>query len=234
MVLLYRFLQGWLEPMVYHLYGKGATGKTTLAMHCAARIANRGYKVIWMDTVNGFSIKRFREITSHMTDGRSSILQNILIFKARNNIDLDTGKILLMKNYKNWNPKLLIVDTAFGIVNDHSKQASWKIATEFLATVRMMVSLQKIPAIIINTVGFKPSLHHERPTAEAILRMLSVEDVFLRRLVGSDGPKKDCFFLSCDDESKFTISSKGIKLATKITTLPSRFGGIISKMESFE
>jgi len=66
-MLLHNLLKGRIEPGTYHVFGPAATGKTTIAMACAASIAARGNPCAWLDTTGGFSSKRFADVSLGMT-----------------------------------------------------------------------------------------------------------------------------------------------------------------------
>jgi len=75
-MLLYNLLKGRIEPGTFNLFGPAATGKTTIAMACAAAIASRGKPCAWLDASGGFSPKRFSHISLGTTgkDYSSSVL----------------------------------------------------------------------------------------------------------------------------------------------------------------
>jgi DNA repair protein RadB len=46
------------------IYGEAETGKTTLAMQCAVNCARQGYKTLFVDCDNNFSVRRLSQIAS--------------------------------------------------------------------------------------------------------------------------------------------------------------------------
>ena len=58
-------LNGGLAPEFMHLvYGEAETGKTTLAIQCAANCARVGYKTVYLDSESTFSAKRLTQIAA--------------------------------------------------------------------------------------------------------------------------------------------------------------------------
>ena len=61
--ILDRMLNGGYEKdVITTIYGPAASGKTILCLLCAINAARNGKKVIYVDTENGFSIERLRQI----------------------------------------------------------------------------------------------------------------------------------------------------------------------------
>ena len=56
------------------IYGPAASGKTTLALMACVEAAKEGKKVLFIDTEEGFSVDRFKQIS-----GDVYLLKNIII-----------------------------------------------------------------------------------------------------------------------------------------------------------
>ena len=67
---------GYEEDVITTLYGPAGSGKTNLCMIAAVEAAKKGKKVIFIDTEGGFSVDRFKQLTSE------DVLKNILLLKA--------------------------------------------------------------------------------------------------------------------------------------------------------
>ncbi len=214
MVLLYNIVRGNVEPGVYHLFGQGATGKTTAAMCCAASFAARGSPVAWIDASTGFSAPRFAVISTGVAGRDHS--NRILLNKVANPLALDNALKLLQQNATKWRLGLVVLDTAFGTF-DHAtkdpvlKRVLWIQAKEQLSRFVLLCNANKIPLLLVNGVGYKPGADQERPIGEAIIACLKPESAVTRHVIGPGGKTGRISYLSCDDETTFTIVSGGIE-----------------------
>ena len=85
------------------IYGKPATGKTTIAKLACIEAAKTG-KVIFIDSENGFSIERFKQLTKDYKE----LLDNILILKPKSYEE----QIKFIQNLgKAKNLNLIVLDT---------------------------------------------------------------------------------------------------------------------------
>ncbi len=214
MVLLYNMVHGIIEPGVYHLFGQGATGKTTAAMCCAASIAARGSPVAWIDASKGFSAPRFAQISTSMTGRDYS--NRVLLNKAANPLALDNALKLLQQHAATWGPGLVVLDTAFGTFDQATedpalKRVLWIQAKEQLSRLVLLCNANKIPLLLINGVGYKPGADQERPTGEAILACFKPESAVTRHVIGPGGKTGRIAYLSCDDETTFAVVAGGIE-----------------------
>lgn len=64
--------------MIISYYGPSASGKTTFAKNEAIELARQGKKVVFLDTENGFSVERIKQIAGK---DYKNILDNIFLFK---------------------------------------------------------------------------------------------------------------------------------------------------------
>jgi len=214
MVLLYNILRGRIEPGTYHVFGPAATGKTTIAMACAASIAVRDYPCAWLDTTGGFSPKRFADISIGITgkDHSSRVMYN----KVANPLALDHALEILTANVAKWHCGVIVLDTVFGCIEQTIedpllRKVLWIQAREQLARLVLLATSSKIPLIMLNMVGYKPGVDQERPTGEAIVRGFCPEEALVRPIIGAEGKTGRFTWLSCDDETEFTIETGGIK-----------------------
>ncbi|HME51794.1 MAG TPA: hypothetical protein VKM55_06225 [Candidatus Lokiarchaeia archaeon] len=214
MVLLYNLIRGRIEPGVYHEFGPAATGKTTIAMACAASIAARGTSCAWLDTTSGFSPKRFADISLGVTGEDHS--SRVLFNKVANPLALDHALDLLVASMANWHCGLIVLDTVFGCIEQTIedqvlRKVLWIQAREQLARLVLLATSSKIPLVLLNTVGYKPSRDQERPTGEAIVQTFAPESALVRPIIDVNGKTGRFTWLSCDDETEFTIETGGIK-----------------------
>ena len=214
MVLLFNLARGNIEPGTYHLFGQGATGKTTIAMCCAASIAARGKAVAWIDASKGFSAPRFAGISTSMAGKDHS--NRILLNKTANPLALDHALKMLQENITKWRCGLVVLDTAFGtfdrtIDDPVLARVLWIQAKEQLSRLVLLCTSYKVPLLLINSVGYKPGADQERPTGDAILAACKPEAAVTRHVIGPGGKTGRISYLSCDDETSFTITSGGIE-----------------------
>ena len=96
-------LEGYKEEISY-IYGTPGSGKTTLCKLAAIQLLRQNKKVIYIDTENGFSLERFKQLAPDF----EKILDNIIVIKVKNLND-QIEKLESIKNLKNIS--LIIVDS---------------------------------------------------------------------------------------------------------------------------
>lgn len=93
---------GYETDVITTLYGPAGSGKTNLCLIAAARLAEQGKKVIFIDTEGGFSVERLRQLASE------EVMRNILLLKATNFNEQREAFNKLLEELKN--AGLIIVD----------------------------------------------------------------------------------------------------------------------------
>jgi DNA repair protein RadB len=97
---------GFERKIISLIYGPPASGKTTLCLQTALNIAKTG-RVLFIDSENGFSINRLKQMDPNYTE----YLENIIVVKVK---DFDE-QIKVFENIegivKNGNFDIIIVDT---------------------------------------------------------------------------------------------------------------------------
>jgi len=160
---LNKFLYGGYETdIITTLYGPGGSGKTNLTVLVAVSQAKKGNKVIYMDTEGGFSIERVKQILGNKEE-LDKVLQNIILLKPTTfeEQELDFGKLL--KNVKQGNISLIIVDSIAMLYrlelgdaiksgeDEQIKQVNRNLANQ-LRHLNEIARKQNIPVIITNQV----------------------------------------------------------------------------------
>ena len=74
------FLDGY-DNDITMIYGKGATGKTTIVKLAAIEQLKQNKKVIYLDIENGFSLDRFKQLAG---GNYKNYLDNLFLFKIKN------------------------------------------------------------------------------------------------------------------------------------------------------
>lgn len=95
---------GYDSDIITTIYGPAGSGKTCACMLCAAEMARKGKKVIYIDTEGGFSVERLKQVAPDY----EKILKNISFFKPlsfegqkkvfdglRKIINADTGLVVV-------------------------------------------------------------------------------------------------------------------------------------------
>ena len=72
---------GYETDIVTTIYGPAGSGKTTLAILCAIKVATTHRKVIYVDTEGGFSAERLMQICSGMHLNYQRVLEKIVFLK---------------------------------------------------------------------------------------------------------------------------------------------------------
>jgi DNA repair protein RadB len=105
---LNKFLFGGYEKdIITTVYGPAGSGKTNLCVLACASQAKKGNKVIFVDTEQGFSIERFKQICG---EDYEKFLENVLILKPSNFAEQEDAFNKLLKEIKSNSIALIIVD----------------------------------------------------------------------------------------------------------------------------
>lgn len=136
------------------IYGEPETGKSTLAIQCAANCATQGYKTLYVDCDNTFSAKRLSQIAQ----GKFDEIANQIILMKPANFKEQTALIDHIEAYTAKNFGLIIVDTfnslyrakiaettkkPFGVNRELNRQ---------LAILAQTAKTKKMPAIVTSQV----------------------------------------------------------------------------------
>ncbi len=108
----------YLDNKINIIYGKSATGKTTLSLIFAISQAKEGKKVLFFDVENSFSVERVEQL------GGKEVLDKILVMKVKD-FDEQCKKICSLEKLKNINT--VIVDT-IGIHYRDAIKKDYKLA----------------------------------------------------------------------------------------------------------
>ncbi len=99
---------GYEKDIVNLIYGSAGSGKTNFVLLAACHHAKKGHKVIFIDTEGGFSVERVNQISGGLPE---FVLKNILILKPTDFKEQKVSFFKLLKELKNSNVGLIVVDS---------------------------------------------------------------------------------------------------------------------------
>jgi DNA repair and recombination protein RadB len=146
---------GILSDTITLIYGEPETGKTTLAIQCAANCAEKNLKTLFIDCDNTFHAERLRQITQENFD---DIAELIILIKPKNfneqTIIVDQLQDLISKNFG-----LVVIDTFNSLyrakVSETSTKASFELNRELnrqLALLAQTAKINHIPIVVTSQV----------------------------------------------------------------------------------
>jgi len=145
---LNKLIRGYKREITM-IYGGAATGKTTFCLICALDLANKGDRVLFVDTENSFSVERSRQIKENF----NYLTHNIFVFKINNFKQQKTFFDRLEDMIKNGNFSTLIIDTLSMYyrkeLNEDAYKANREMDREFVILKKIA---KKIPVIITSQV----------------------------------------------------------------------------------
>ncbi len=138
-------IHGYNEKINY-IYGPPGSGKTTLCSLASIALLKENKKVIFIDTENGFSVDRFKQLTNDL-----SLLDNLLLIRVKS-FQEQVEKINSLKKLKNIG--LVIIDSLGKHyreeVKKEHKEVNEKLA-EHLNDLRE-ITQNNIPVLLTNQV----------------------------------------------------------------------------------
>lgn len=96
---------------ISHIYGPAGTGKTTFALQCSANLALNGWKIIFVDTENSFSVERLEQISG---DAFQSVMKKIILFRLSSFVE-QSELIDILDEITDKEVRLIIFDTITGL-----------------------------------------------------------------------------------------------------------------------
>ena len=135
-----------INKEITYIYGQAGSGKTTLAMLSCVDVIKKGKKVIFIDTENGVSVERLKQLCNF-----ESLLENIFLIKITDFEDQCKKIENLMNIYKMFD--LIILDTIGSIYREELKKDSIGTNIKVVKQLKTLVSISKeVPVIITNQV----------------------------------------------------------------------------------
>lgn len=158
---LNKFLYGGYDKdIITTIYGAAGSGKTNFCILAAVSQAKKNKKVIFIDTEQGFSVDRFKQIAQ---EGWENFLKNIIILKPSNFREQEESFSRLLKEIKaNSDIGLIVVDGMTMLYRLELAEARKKddseiaeINSELARMLRVLAEISRtrnIPVIITNQV----------------------------------------------------------------------------------
>mgnify|MGYP006285962705 CR=1 FL=1 len=145
------FLDGGLETgIITNVFGKSGTGKTNFCVQVAAEIAEKGEKVVYIDTEKGFSPERFKQIAD------SEALDNIVLNEPVDFEEQEDAIHSLESIVEEHDPGAVIVDSIVSLYRleakgDQYQEVNQKLSNQ-LSELSKIARKQDIPVVVTNQV----------------------------------------------------------------------------------
>ena len=147
---------GYEKDIITTIYGPAGSGKTNLCILCAMNTAREGKKVIYIDTENNFSIERFKQICSSISQNYAKLLNN-LVFLRPASFDEQKKTFEKLKDIVNDKIGLIIFDSVAMLYrleigkNEDVYDVNKALGMQ-LAYLKEIASKKHIPILITNQV----------------------------------------------------------------------------------
>ena len=173
------------------IYGEPATGKTTLALQESLKFAKDNKKVLFVDTENGFSVERLKQ----MDENYENYLKKIFLIHPKDWMEQHE----LIKKLKNFD--LIIIDTIGNYYRKEIKENIYATNARLNKLLRILKELE-IPVLILNQVYFDVNKKKVRNIGENILKKWVDTIIKLEK-----EPRK---LITKDKETIFEIQDSGL------------------------
>src|SRR3989344_5516096 len=149
---------GYEDEIVTVIYGGAGSGKTNFCLLCAVSQANKGNKVIFVDTEGGFSIERVKQLAGEES---AKVMENIFLLKPTNFTEQKKSFEEILKYLKN-EVTLIVVDSMtilyrldFANAREKGDSEVQKINAELVRQIRTLAEISRkrnIPVLVTNQV----------------------------------------------------------------------------------
>lgn len=139
------------------IYGPSASGKTTYGLLASISMAKQGKKVLFIDTENGFSIERLKQLSK---EDYNKIMDNIFLLRIKSFKDQNKKFAELSKIVKEGNFSLVVVDTLGAHYRKVLKENIKKVNLELIEQLKILkyITRDGSPVLITNQVYSKMDL----------------------------------------------------------------------------
>lgn len=145
------FLKGGLEKgLITNVFGESGSGKTNLCVQVAAEIAEKGEKVVYIDTEKGFSPERFKQIADEESLDRM-VLNEPMEFEQQEEAIKSLEEVA-----GEHDPEAIIVDSMVSLYRlqakgDQIQEMNQKLSQQ-LSELSKIAREQNIPVLVTNQV----------------------------------------------------------------------------------
>jgi len=193
---LNKFLKGYPKK-INLIYGEASTGKTTLAFQAAITQAKNKKKVIFIDTENGFSIDRIKQLHARY----KKFLDNIIVLKP----DCFKKQENIIKNITEKNVYLIIVDTINHLYRYELKKDQYKANKSLDLQLKKLLKLTKKEIPVIITAQVYNNLQNEIiPSGNKLLKR------FCKNIIKLEKEPRKIIHETEKKELQIEIKNKGI------------------------
>jgi len=146
-----KLLDGGYDKVVTIIYGPAASGKTTLAMLAAIQQAKQGKKSIFVDTENGFSVERLKQLSG---ENFEKVLHNTIIFSIKSFSEQQEKMEKIKLLVDNGKISLVIVDTIGSKYRVKLNEDAYKANKSMDMQLRTLADItrQGVPVILTEQV----------------------------------------------------------------------------------
>jgi DNA repair protein RadB len=159
------FLKGGFPvDSVALVYGEAETGKTTLAMQCAANCARAGYKTLFVDTDRTFSAQRLSQIVPEQLKE----VPELIILVRPNDFREQTTIVERLGEYINQNFKLVVFDTITSLYRlriAESPSRTFELNRELNRLLAVLAQAARTQRIVVLLTGQVHSVLNEVPVS---------------------------------------------------------------------
>jgi RecA/RadA recombinase len=198
-----KFLEGGIPfESVSLIYGEEETGKTTLAMQCAANCARQEYKTLFMDADGTFTVRRLSQIASEKFE---QVAELIILMKP-NDFHEQAVAIDKLTDYVTKNFGLVVVDTLTSLYRAEvaeSPEKTFELNRELNRQTALLAQIAKTQRIAVLVTSQVRSVFNEahvsvepvgtrvlRFWAETIIALKPTENPRIIKAVLEKSPKK--------------------------------------------
>jgi len=144
-------LDGGYDKVVTTIYGPAASGKTTLVMLAAIQQAKQGKKSIFVDTENGFSVERLKQLSG---ENFEKVLHNTIIFSIKSFSEQQEKMEKIKLLVDNGKISLVIVDTIGSKYRVKLNEDAYKANKSMDMQLRTLADItrQGVPVILTEQV----------------------------------------------------------------------------------
>ena len=138
-------IQGYNEEINY-IYGPPGSGKTTLCILASIVLLRQNKKIIFMDTENGFSVERFKQLTNDL-----NLLDNLLLIRVKS----FNEQVEKLKNFKKLkNISLVIIDSLGKFYREEVKKEHKEVNKRLIGHLNDLREIAKnnTPILLTNQV----------------------------------------------------------------------------------